>query len=102
AQTSNVITFHNGQWPHFQLAFLALFSVGVNTPIKTTATATTSNGANACPQVNRSRMHARIGTATNHLSSRKRTKGSSSSYQPGGLRMTVIVGYQSGPPIATS
>ncbi|MFJ6356831.1 DegT/DnrJ/EryC1/StrS family aminotransferase, partial [Pseudarthrobacter oxydans] len=31
AQTSNVITFHNGQWPHFQLAFLALFSVGVNT-----------------------------------------------------------------------
>jgi hypothetical protein len=30
AQTSNVITFHNGQWPHFQLAFLALFSVGVN------------------------------------------------------------------------
>jgi hypothetical protein len=31
ADTSNVITFHNGQWPHFQLAFLALFSVGVNT-----------------------------------------------------------------------
>ncbi|SFU11205.1 hypothetical protein [Arthrobacter sp. ov118] len=31
AQTSNVITFHNGQWPHFQLAYLALFSVGVNT-----------------------------------------------------------------------
>jgi hypothetical protein len=26
-----VITFHNGQWPHFQLALLALFSVGVNT-----------------------------------------------------------------------
>ncbi|WP_157693488.1 transposase [Pseudarthrobacter equi] len=25
-----MITFHNGQWPHFQLAFLALFSVGVN------------------------------------------------------------------------
>ncbi|MEK0155144.1 hypothetical protein, partial [Arthrobacter oryzae] len=30
AQTSNVITFHNGQWPHFQLALLALLSVGVN------------------------------------------------------------------------
>ncbi|WP_395405557.1 hypothetical protein ACHMXB_21315 (plasmid) [Arthrobacter sp. UC242_113] len=25
-----MITFHNGQWPHFQLAYLALFSAGVN------------------------------------------------------------------------
>ncbi|MBE4716594.1 hypothetical protein [Pseudarthrobacter sp. AB1] len=25
-----MITFHNGRWPYFQLAFLALFSVGVN------------------------------------------------------------------------
>jgi hypothetical protein len=25
-----LITFHNGRWPCFQLAFLALFSVGVN------------------------------------------------------------------------
>jgi hypothetical protein len=30
AQSSNLITFHNGWWPYFQLAFLALFSVGVN------------------------------------------------------------------------
>jgi hypothetical protein len=25
-----LITFHDGWWPYFQLAFLALFSVGVN------------------------------------------------------------------------
>lgn len=25
-----LITLHNGQWPHFHLAFMALFSVGVN------------------------------------------------------------------------
>jgi hypothetical protein len=30
AQSSKLITFHNGRWPCFQLAFLALFSVGVN------------------------------------------------------------------------
>ena len=29
-QTSKVATFHDGQWPHFQLALLALFSVGFN------------------------------------------------------------------------
>ena len=30
AQSSNLITFHDGWWLYFQLAFLALFSVGVN------------------------------------------------------------------------
>ncbi|WP_369831123.1 transposase, partial [Cryobacterium sp. M15] len=27
-----LITFHSGWWPYFQLAILALFSVGVNNP----------------------------------------------------------------------
>ncbi|MET4783650.1 hypothetical protein ABIB56_003672, partial [Glaciihabitans sp. UYNi722] len=31
AQLSILITFHDGWWPYFQLAFLALFSNGVNT-----------------------------------------------------------------------
>ncbi|WP_206751161.1 hypothetical protein, partial [Cryobacterium fucosi] len=30
AQSSNLITFHSGWWSYCQLAFLALFSVGVN------------------------------------------------------------------------
>jgi hypothetical protein len=30
AQSSKLITFHNGRWLYFQLAFMALFSVGVN------------------------------------------------------------------------
>ncbi|WP_233197694.1 hypothetical protein, partial [Cryobacterium sp. Y57] len=33
----NFITFHNGWWPYFQLAFLALFSVGVNRPASSSA-----------------------------------------------------------------
>ena len=33
AQSSNLITFHDGWWPCFQLALLALFCVGVNTEI---------------------------------------------------------------------
>jgi hypothetical protein len=34
AQSSKLITFRNGRWPYFQLAFLALFWVGVNTRIR--------------------------------------------------------------------
>ncbi|HEY0162010.1 MAG TPA: hypothetical protein VGB69_04980, partial [Edaphobacter sp.] len=30
AQSSNLITFHDGRWSYFQLALMALFSVGVN------------------------------------------------------------------------
>jgi hypothetical protein len=32
AQSSNLITFHTGRWSYFQLAEMAPFSVGVNTP----------------------------------------------------------------------
>ncbi|MHA7303547.1 hypothetical protein, partial [Pseudarthrobacter sp. MDT1-22] len=30
AQSSKLITFHNGRWPCFQMAEVVLFSVGVN------------------------------------------------------------------------
>ncbi|WP_233204475.1 hypothetical protein, partial [Cryobacterium sp. Y62] len=61
-----LITFHDGWWPYFQLAFLALFSVGVNTQHPFDPKSLSSNGQpgiNMCFEV----LCPRSGLSTRHL-----------------------------------